>query len=176
MSEKIEDTSLDKNKKKKGKSEKETHDKFVEEIETLKSELEESKDKYLRLYAEFENFRKRTIRERLELMKSAAEDTMLALLPVLDDFDRAKKSAETGVEQFSEGVQLVYQKLFSILEQKCLKSMESTGEDFDPDWHEAVTDIPAPSEEMKGKNFDTIEKGYVLNDKIIRHAKVVVAK
>ena len=146
------------------------------EIETLKAELDESKDKYLRLFAEFDNFKKRSVKERFELMKTAAQETISALLPVLDDFDRAKKSAESGAETFSEGVQLVYQKLYSILEHKGLKSMESTGADFDPEWHEAITDIPAPSEEMKGKIIDTVEKGYVLSDKIIRYAKVVVAK
>lgn len=146
------------------------------EFETLKNELEEMKDKYLRLVAEFDNYKKRSIKERFELMKTAAQETIVTLLPVLDDFDRAKKSADNGAEVFSEGVQLVYQKLYNALEQKGLKTMESQGVDFDPEWHEAITDIPAPSEDMKGKVLDTIEKGYVLNDKIIRYAKVVVAK
>ncbi|MFZ1456859.1 MAG: nucleotide exchange factor GrpE [Saprospiraceae bacterium] len=162
---------------KKSKKKKEVENiELQKEIETLKAELDESKDKYLRLFAEFDNFKKRSVKERFELMKTAAQETISALLPVLDDFDRAKKSAESGAETFSEGVQLVYQKLYSILEHKGLKSMESTGADFDPEWHEAITDIPAPSEEMKGKIIDTVEKGYVLSDKIIRYAKVVVAK
>jgi molecular chaperone GrpE len=149
---------------------------LMKEIEQLKAELEESKDKYLRLFAEFDNFKKRSIKERFELLKTAAQETITALLPILDDFDRAKKSADSGNEVFSEGVQLVYQKLYSTLEYKGLKSMDSNGADFDPEWHEAVTDIPAASEDMKGKIIDTIEKGYVLNEKIIRYAKVVVAK
>jgi molecular chaperone GrpE len=146
------------------------------ELETLKAELEESKDKYLRLFAEFDNFKKRSIKERFELLKTASQETMQVLLPVLDDFERAKKSADSGVESFSEGVQLVYNKLFNTLESKGLKAMESTGAAFDAEWHEAITDIPAPSEEMKGMVIDTIEKGYVLNEKIIRHAKVIVGK
>jgi len=173
MSNQVEETSPKKAKKDKH-SEKENV--LQQELETLQSELEESKDKYLRLFAEFDNFKKRSVKERFELMKTAAQETLTALLPVLDDFDRAKKSADNGNETFSEGVALVYQKLYSILEHKGLKSMESTGVDFDPEWHEAITDIPAPTEDMKGKVIDTVEKGYVLNDKIIRYAKVVVAK
>ncbi len=172
MSNQVEEASEKKSKKKKEVENIE----LQKEIETLKAELDESKDKYLRLFAEFDNFKKRSVKERFELMKTAAQETITALLPVLDDFDRAKKSAESGAETFSEGVQLVYQKLYSTLEHKGLKSMESTGADFDPEWHEAITDIPAPSEEMKGKIIDTVEKGYVLSDKIIRYAKVVVAK
>ena len=146
--------------------------------EALKAQVAELKDKYLRVYSDFENFRKRNMRERLELMNTAAQDTMAAILPVLDDFDRAKKSAEAedSDEQFSEGVELVYQKLYTILGNKGLKAMESTGEPFDPELHSAVTEIPAPTEDMKGKVIDTIEKGYKLKDKIIRHAKVVVGK
>jgi molecular chaperone GrpE len=146
------------------------------EIEQLKAELEESKDKYIRLFAEFDNFKKRSIKERFDLLKTAAQETITSLLPILDDFDRAKKSAESGKEIFSEGVQLVYQKLYSTLEHKGLKSMDTDGADFDPEWHEAVTDIPAPSEYMRGKIIDTLEKGFILNEKIIRYAKVVVAK
>jgi molecular chaperone GrpE len=146
------------------------------ELVGLKAELEEMKDKYLRLVAEFDNYKKRSIKERFELMKTAAQETIVALLPVLDDFDRAKKSADNGSEVFSEGVHLVYQKLYNTLEHKGLKSMDSQGVDFDPEWHEAITDIPAPTDEMRGKVLDTVEKGYVLNDKIIRYAKVVVAK
>ncbi len=152
--------------------------KLSKEIEELKMQIDESKDKHLRLLAEFENFKKRTIREKLDIMNTAAQDTMTALLPVLDDFDRAKKVAEddSSTEQFSEGVNLVYQKLYGVLTQKGLKPMESTNNDFDPELHEAITDIPAPTPEMKGKIIDTIDKGYFLNDKIIRHAKVVVGK
>ena len=130
MSNQVEEASEKKSKKKKEVENIE----LQKEIETLKAELDESKDKYLRLFAEFDNFKKRSVKERFELMKTAAQETISALLPVLDDFDRAKKSAESGAETFSEGVQLVYQKLYSILEHKGLKSMESTGADFDPEW------------------------------------------
>ena len=149
-----------------------------DQILELETQLAESKDKHLRLFAEFENFKKRTTRERFELMKTAAQETMQTILPVLDDFDRAKKSAEdeSTTEQLSEGVLMVYNKIYSVLSGKGLKPMESTGEVFDPELHEAITEIPAHSEEMKGKVIDTIEKGYYLNDKIIRFAKVVVGK
>lgn len=175
MSNQVEDTTPKKAKKNK-EVEELVDDTTQIELDTLKTELEESKDKYLRLFAEFDNFKKRSVKERFEMMKTAAQETLSSLLPILDDFDRAKKSAESGAESFSEGVNLVYQKLFSTLEQKGLKAMESTGMDFDPEFHEAITDIPAPNEEMKGKVIDTIEKGYTLNEKIIRYAKVVVAK
>ncbi|MEM9545676.1 MAG: nucleotide exchange factor GrpE [Bacteroidota bacterium] len=148
------------------------------EIEELNIQLAESKDKYLRLFAEFDNFKKRNIRERMDLLKNASQDAFSALLPVVDDFDRAKNSAddENSEEAFSEGVLLVYNKLNTILNSKGLKKMESTGADFDPELHEAITKIPAPNEEMKGKIIDTIESGFYLNDKIIRYAKVVVGE
>lgn len=146
--------------------------------EELQAQHTEVKDKYLRLLAEFENYKKRTIREKLDNMRSAAQDTLSALLPVLDDFDRAKKAAETNDkgDLFAEGMGLVHQKLTNTLQQRGLKAMETDGQPFDPELHEALTEIPAPSEEMKGHIVDTIEKGYWLNDKIIRHAKVVVGK
>ncbi|MGK0391671.1 MAG: molecular chaperone GrpE [Maribacter sp.] len=148
------------------------------EIIKLKQELAEAKDKYLRLFAEFDNFRKRTNREKLELRKTAAADTLSALLPVLDDFDRAKKNHDDkdSIEEFSEGVIFVYDKISTFMTKQGLKIMVSTGEDFNSDFHEAITEIPAPTEEMKGKVIDTVENGYILNDKIIRYAKVVVGK
>ena len=114
------------------------------EVEELKLQIEESKDKHLRLFAEFENYKKRNIRERLELLRTAAEDTISKILPVLDDFDRAKNSADdaSSEEQFSEGVLLVYNKLYSVLQAKGLEAMESTGEMFDPEYHEAITELP----------------------------------
>ncbi len=147
-------------------------------IEELNAELAESKDKHLRLFAEFENFKKRTMRERLDLMKTAGQDTINKILPVLDDFDRAKKSAEdeTTEEQLSEGVLMVYNKLYAVMGTLGVKPMETNGEVFDAEMHEAITEIPAPSEEMKGKIIDTVEKGYYMHDKIIRFAKVVVGK
>lgn len=146
--------------------------------EALKAENAELKDKYLRIYAEFDTFRRRMMKEKLDLMKTAAQDTMTALLPVLDDFDRAKKSAEANnsTEQFSEGVALVYQKLHNTLKNLGLETMETHHQPFDPEWHEAIAEIPAPGDELKGKIIDTIEKGYVLGGKIIRHAKVVIGK
>ncbi|MCB0551548.1 MAG: nucleotide exchange factor GrpE [Phaeodactylibacter sp.] len=149
-----------------------------EEIKKLKGENEELKDKYLRLFAEFDNFKKRTIREKMDMMKNAAQDTVSELLPILDDFDRAKKNAEQegSTEIFSEGVSLVYSKLYATLRRLGLDPMETTGEVFDPELHEAITEIPAPAEGQKGRIIDTIEKGYMLNGKIIRHAKVVVGK
>lgn len=150
----------------------------VEESTDGDGALQEMKDKYLRLMAEFENYKKRTFREKLETINTASRDMVMAILPVLDDFDRAKQVAEddSSTEQFSEGVELVYQKLKSVMQNKGLKPMESNGVAFDPELHEALTEIPAPSEEQKGKIIDTIEKGYTLNDTIIRHAKVVVGK
>lgn len=155
-----------------------TEEKLQHEMAELQQQNAELKDKYMRLLAEFDNFKKRTIKEKIEFMRTAAQDTMTALLPVLDDFDRAKKNAddENSVEQFSEGVELVYNKLHSVLKQSGLEPMETDGESFDAEFHEALTEIPAPTEEMKGKIIDTIERGYKLKDKIIRHAKVVVGK
>jgi len=149
-----------------------------EDLEKSKLEVVEAKDKYLRLFAEFDNYKKRSIKEKLEFMRTASQDTINAILPVIDDFDRAKKSADddSSVEQFSEGVTMVYNKLHSVLKNLGVEAMESTGEVFDPELHAAVTEISAPSEDMKGKIIDTIEKGYLLKEKIIRHAKVVVGK
>jgi molecular chaperone GrpE len=146
------------------------------EMEKLQAELEEQKDKYLRLFAEFDNFRKRNAKERLELIHTAGKDVIISLLDVLDDCDRAEKQLQNSdnLEQLKEGVQLVFQKLRGALQSKGVKEMESTGKPFDVEQHEAVTEIPAPSEEMKGKVMDVIQKGYLMNDKIIRFAKVVV--
>jgi molecular chaperone GrpE len=145
---------------------------------SAQKEINDLKDKYMRLYAEFENFKRRTAKEKLEMTLTASKDTISILLPVLDDFERAKKNAEdpNSAEQFSEGVLLVYDKLNKTLKNKGLERMESNGVDFDPEYHEAITEIPAPTEEMKGKVIDTVEAGYFLNDKIIRYAKVVVGK
>lgn len=147
------------------------------EVESLKQQLEEAKDKYLRLFAEFDNYKKRVMRERLELIKSASQDAILALLPVLDDFERAKKASEieNSNEHFSEGVSLVYHKLNNILMGMGLKVIETDGQDFNPEIHEAISEI-AISEEMKGKIIETVERGYKLHDKIIRFPKVVVGK
>lgn len=147
-------------------------------LEGVQQELAELKDKYLRLMAEFDNFRKRTARQRNEERATAAIGTVNMLLPVADDFDRAKAIAinDATDESFSPGVELVYQKFKRTLDAMGLKQMVSTGEPFDAELHEAFTEIPAPSPEMVGKVVDTIEQGYFLNDKLIRHAKVVVGK
>lgn len=144
--------------------------------EKLRQENAALNDKYLRLFAEFDNYKRRTQKERIELLQTAGKDVIVSLLTILDDFDRANKAAETAVEvgPIKEGVQLVHNKLISVLSQKGLKVMESINTPFDTDLHEAITKIPAPSEELKGKVIDELEKGYTLNDKVIRFAKVVV--
>ncbi len=164
-----------KNKKKRSKKDP-AMDKMKKELDLLKEELQEMQAKYLRLMAEFENFRKRSVKEAMELRKTAAENVMSKLLSVLDDFDRAKKLSddENSPESFTEGVELVYNKLRNILKQLGLEHVEPTGEEFNPEHHEAVTRIPVEKEEHKGKVIDTIEKGYKLNEKVIRHPKVVV--
>ncbi|RFM26057.1 nucleotide exchange factor GrpE [Deminuibacter soli] len=148
------------------------------ETDQLKAQLEEQKDKYLRLMAEFDNFRRRTAKERLELTQTAGKEVIVSLLDVLDDCDRAEKQLQTAtdVAQIKEGVQLVFNKLRSTLQQKGVKVMESVNTDFDVEKHEAITEIPAPAEALKGKVLDEVTKGYYLNDKIIRFAKVVVGK
>lgn len=144
--------------------------------DTLRIELADANDKYLRLYAEFDNYKRRTSKERLELLQTAGKDVIVDLLPVLDDFERAVKSMETAtdVQAVKEGVMLIQNKLKNILTGKGLKEMNSVGTPFDAEIHEAITNIPASSEDMKGKVMDEVEKGYYLNDKVIRFAKVVV--
>lgn len=144
--------------------------------EKLKQENSNLNDKYLRLFAEFDNYKRRTQKERVELLQTAGKDVVVSLLPVLDDFERALKATEnaTDVSAIREGVMLVQTKLKSILGQKGLKEVESLNTPFDTDMHEAITKIPAPSDDLKGKVVDELEKGYTLNDKVIRFAKVVV--
>lgn len=144
--------------------------------EELKEELAESKDKYLRLYSEFENFRRRTAKEKLELVGTANEGLMHSLLPILDDFERADKSFSDEVElkSMKEGIDLIHSKFKNVLEQKGIKKMEvEKGSEFDTELHEAITQIPAPEKKLKGKIVDVIENGYQLSDKVIRFAKVV---
>lgn len=140
------------------------------------SEADELRDKYLRLHAEFDNFRRRTSKERLELFKTANQELMVSLIPVLDDLERAQASMKDAqdVQAVREGVELIFNKFMGVLQQKGLKPMEAVGETFNADIHEAITQIPAPSEEMKGKVIDEVEKGYYLNDKVVRFAKVVI--
>jgi molecular chaperone GrpE len=141
-----------------------------------KEELSQANDKFLRLYAEFDNFRRRTAKEREEARKTEGKDVIVALLPVLDDFERAIRSMEnaTDIVAVKEGVALIQNKMKNILVQKGLKEMQSIGSPFNPDLHEAITNIPAPTDDMKGKVIDEMEKGYELNDKVIRFAKVIV--
>lgn len=146
------------------------------ELKKLQDELAETKDKYLRLYSEFENFRRRTAKEKLEMIQSANEQLIKSLLPVVDDFERAEKSISdiSSREEF-EGFLLIQQKLKKILDQFGVKPLQlEAGADFDPDTQEAITQIPAPEEKLKGKIIDIVEKGYLLNEKVIRYAKVVV--
>ena len=148
------------------------------DLDKVKQERDEIRDKYLRMMAEFENFKKRNVRERMELLNTAAQDTLTALLPVIDDFDRALNLPEEqrNSPAFQDGIQLVYQKLTNTLKQRGLEVMDTNGQDFDPELHEALTEIPAPTADLKGKIVDTIERGYTLKGKIIRHAKVVTGK
>lgn len=147
-------------------------------ITVLEEEIQELRDKYIRLLAEFDNFKKRSLKEKIEMSKMAGQEIIQSLLPILDDFDRARKIALSpeNKDSFSEGVDLVYHKLYSTLQQHGLKAMEIEEGTFDPELHDAITDIEVQDPELKGKIVDVIEKGYFLNDKIIRHAKVIVGK
>lgn len=142
----------------------------------LKEELVLANDKFLRLYAEFDNYKRRTSKERVELLQTAGKEVIVSLLPVLDDFERASRAIENAkdVSAVKEGISLVQNKFKNLLAQKGLKEMASKGQPFDADIHEAVTNIPAPDESLKGKIVDVLEEGYMLNDKVIRFAKVVV--
>jgi molecular chaperone GrpE len=159
--------------KKKKETKKEEKAKEVKQELTIEEKFAELNDKHLRLFAEFENFKKRTAKERMDLYKTAGESILTALLPVLDDFERSIKANQ---KQEDEGVVLIYNKLKSILETKGLKAMKDPiGQELNTDYHEAITNIPAPSDDMNGKIIDVVEKGYFLNEKVIRYAKVVVA-
>ncbi|WP_242093184.1 nucleotide exchange factor GrpE [Aestuariivivens sediminicola] len=146
--------------------------------EKLKDQLQQEKDKFLRLFAEFENYKKRTAKERIDLFKTAGQDVMSALLPVLDDFDRAYlEISKTKEKELLKGVELIGNKLKGVLEQKGLSLIKvQKGDEFNADNHEAITQIPAPSEDLKGKIIDVIEKGYKLGDKVIRFPKVVIGQ
>lgn len=149
-----------------------------EKAKKLEAELNEVRDKHLRLVAEFDNFRRRNARERVELAQTAGKDVIQSLLVVLDDMDRAAKQMEASedVNMIKQGVSLVFNKLRAVLQQKGLKVMDAANQEFNPDLHEAITEIPAATDDAKGKVMDVVEQGYYLNDKLIRHAKVVVGK
>ena len=143
----------------------------------LQGQLQQERDKYLRLYSEFENFRRRTTKDRLDWMQTASKDVLVSMLPVVDDFERALKAAENlsdTEKKAVEGFDLIHKKMVGIFTKVGLKPMESIGQPFDAEIHEAITQFPAPTEDMKGKVIDEVEKGYYLNDKVIRFAKVVV--
>ena len=156
-----------------------THEEELEqELEKAQETIEEQKDKYLRLSAEFDNYRKRTIKEKAELILNGGEKSLSSILPVVDDFERAIKTMETAtdVNAVKEGVELIYNKFLAVLAQNGVKVIETKDQPLDTDYHEAIAVIPAPSEEQKGKILDCVQTGYTLNDKVLRHAKVVVGE
>lgn len=155
-----------------------TEQKLEKELEEAKQAIEEQKDKYLRLSAEFDNYRKRTMKEKAELIKNGGEKAISAILPILDDLERALQNMQKAdnVQAMYEGIDLISQKFLKVLSQEGLQKMEPVGETFDTDFHEAIALVPAPDEAQKGKVLDCVQTGYKLNDKVIRHAKVVVAQ
>ena len=156
-----------------------THEEELEkELEKAQEEIEEQKDKYLRLSAEFDNYRKRTMKEKAELILNGGEKSLSSILPVVDDFERAIKTMETAtdVNAVKEGVELIYNKFMAVLAQNGVKVIETKDQPLDTDYHEAIAVIPARSEAQKGKILDCVQTGYTLNDKVLRHAKVVVGE
>ena len=153
-------------------------EKLVQELEKANEQIEEQNDKYLRLSAEFDNYRKRTMKEKAELILNGGEKSISSILPIVDDFERALKNMETAtdVAAVKEGVELIYNKFMSVLGQNGVKVVETKEQPLDTDYHEAIAVIPAPNEELKGKILDCVQTGYILNDKVIRHAKVVVGE
>ncbi len=161
-----------------GSEELTSEQKLEKELEEAKKTIEEQKDKYLRLSAEFDNYRKRTMKEKAELIKNGGEKAISAILPILDDLERALQNMQKAdnVQSMYEGLDLIFQKFHKVLAQEGLQKMEPVGETFDTDYHEAIALVPAPDEAQKGKVLDCVQTGYKLNDKVIRHAKVVVAQ
>ena len=153
-------------------------EKLAQELEKANEQIEEQKDKYLRLSAEFDNYRKRTMKEKAELILNGGEKSISSILPIVDDFERALKNMETAtdVAAVTEGVELIYNKFMSVLGQNGVKVIETKEQPLDTDYHEAIAVIPAPNEALKGKILDCVQTGYILNDKVIRHAKVVVGE
>ncbi|WP_077154490.1 nucleotide exchange factor GrpE [Bacteroides bouchesdurhonensis] len=153
-------------------------EKLEKELDEANATIEEQKDKYLRLSAEFDNYRKRTIKEKAELILNGGEKSISSILPVIDDFERAIKTMETAkdVKAVKEGVELIYNKFMAALGQNGVKVIETINQPLDTDYHEAIAVIPAPTKEQKGKILDCVQTGYTLNDKVIRHAKVVVGE
>jgi molecular chaperone GrpE len=176
MTETHEEHASDKKESRKERAHKKT--KTEEQLEQTEKELLELKDKHIRLQAEFDNYRKRTLKERMELLKTASESVLMSILPVIDDFDRAIQTIDVVEEEghVIDGVKLIYAKFQEFLKQNGVKEIEAKGQDFNTDLHEAITKIQAPSEELKGKNVDVVQKGYYLNDKVIRFSKVVIGE
>lgn len=172
------DAAIDEETRNEATEEQEAEEKANKELAEAQKTIEEQHDKYLRLSAEFDNYRKRTMKEKAELIKNGGEKTIAAILPVLDDLERAVKTAETSddVKAMREGIELIYNKFLKVLNQEGLRKIETDNKDFDTDYHEAIALVPAPSEDKKGKILDCVQTGYTLNDKVIRHAKVVVAQ
>jgi len=171
-----EEPAIDKKETKKEKAYRQT--KVEEQLEKTELELLELKDRHIRLQAEFDNYRKRTLKERMELLKTASESLLISILPVIDDFDRAMQTVnlEEKNSHIKEGVQLIYNKFQDFLKQNGVKEIEAKEQDFDTDLHEAITKIPAPTDDLKGKIVDVVQKGYYLNDKVIRFSKVVIGE
>ncbi len=171
-----EDLASGKKETKKDKTHKKS--KPEEQLEKAESEILDLKDKHIRLQAEFDNYRKRTLKERMDLMKTAGESLLVGILPVIDDFDRAMQLLDNVEEEnhVKEGVKLIYNKFQDFLKQNGVKEIEAKEKDFDTDLHEAITTFPAPTEELKGKIIDVVQKGYYLHDKVIRHSKVVIGE
>ncbi|MEL7586980.1 MAG: nucleotide exchange factor GrpE [Prolixibacteraceae bacterium] len=165
-----------------GKKEKEDKkikkDKTHEQIEKLEKEIAEMKDKHLRLQAEFDNFRKRTLKEKMDLLKSGGESVLTSILPVIDDLERALAAFSELEDEnpFKQGIVLIFNKFQEFLKQNGIREIDAKGKDFDTDLHEAITKIPAPTEELKGKVVDVVQAGYLLNDKVIRFARVVIGE
>ena len=149
-----------------------------EQLAVAKEQIEQEKKEYMFLLAEFDNFRKRTIKEKADIIKNASEKAMTDLLPVIDDMERAMQAIEASdnIDSAKEGINLIYNKFIKYLEQNGVKAIDSTNADFNTEYHEAVTIFPAPNEDKKGKVIDTVQKGYTMNDKVIRHSKVVVGQ
>ena len=172
------EAAIDEETQKEATEELNAEEKLAQELEKANEQIEEQKDKYLRLSAEFDNYRKRTMKEKAELILNGGEKSISSILPIVDDFERALKNMETAtdVAAVKEGVELIYNKFMSVLGQNGVKVIETKEQPLDTDYHEAIAVIPAPNEALKGKILDCVQTGYKLNDKVIRHAKVVVAQ
>ena len=172
------EAAIDEETQKEAAEESAAEEQASKELAEAQKTIEEQHDKYLRLSAEFDNYRKRTLKEKAELIKNGGEKAITAILPILDDLERAAKAPDTSDEAkaMREGIELIYNKFLRVLNQEGLQQIETDGADFDTDYHEAIAMVPSPSEDQKGKILDCVQTGYKLNDKVIRHAKVVVAQ